>query len=190
MGDIKRKQKLYSKPRRLYDRARIDEENALIKKYGLKNKREIWKAKSEVSKIRRRAKELISAEKEEQQKFFDKLNKIGLKIKDIADVLALTEENWLDRRLQTFVFNKKLANTSKQARQLIVHKYVLVNEKVVNTPSFVVPTEMENKLTLKVAKPKILKSEEKIKEKIKEEVEPVKEESETKELEGEENGEK
>ena len=55
MGDIKRKRKLFSRPKKLFDRARMDEEDVLVKRYGLKNKREIWKAKSAVSKLRRRA---------------------------------------------------------------------------------------------------------------------------------------
>ena len=59
MGDIKRKQQRFSRPRQLFNRARIDEEDLLVKKYGLKNKREIWKAEAQVSRLRRRAKSLI-----------------------------------------------------------------------------------------------------------------------------------
>jgi len=124
MGDIKRKRKLFNRPKKPFDRARMDEENVLIKRYGLKNKREIWKAKTAVSKLRRRAKMLIGKDIGEQQKFFDKLNKVGFVIRDVSDVLALTEESLFDRRLQTFLFRKKMANTVKQARQLIVHKNV------------------------------------------------------------------
>lgn len=154
MGDIKRKRKLFSRPKKLYDRGRMDEENVLIKRYGLKNKREIWKAKTAVSKLRRRAKALISSDMEEQQAFFNKLNKIGMNITDISDVLALTEENIFERRLQTFLFKKKMANTIKQARQLIVHKNVLVNGEIVNIPSFVIAKEMEDKISLREAKVK------------------------------------
>ncbi|MFH1521473.1 MAG: 30S ribosomal protein S4 [archaeon] len=152
MGDIKRKRKLFSRPKKLFDRTRMDEENVLVKRYGLKNKREIWKAKTAVSKLRRRAKTLISKDMAEQQIFFDKLNKVGMNITDISDVLALTEENIFERRLQTFLFKKKLANTVKQARQLIIHKNVLVDGAVVNIPSFVVTKEMENKISLKERK--------------------------------------
>lgn len=149
MGDTKRKRKIFSIPRQLFDRARIDEENVLVKKYGLKNKREIWKAKSFISKFRRRAKSLISETPEEKRVFFDKLNKIGFDIFDISDVLALTEEDLFKRRLQTFLFRKKMARTIKEARQLIVHKNVLVNGKIVNIPSFVVTKDLENKITVK-----------------------------------------
>lgn len=153
MGDIKRKQKLFSRPKKLYDRARMDEENILVKRYGLKNKREIWKAKTAVSKLRRRAKGLIGKDMEEQQNFFDKLSKKGFVVRDLSDVLALTEENLFERRLQTVLFKKGIANTVKQARQLIVHKNVLVDGNVVNIPSFVVTRESEDKITLKERKP-------------------------------------
>jgi len=159
MGDIKRKRKLFNRPKKLFDRARMDEENILIKKYGLKNKREIWKAKTAVSKLRRRAKMLISGDVEEQQSFFNKLNKIGLKINNVSDVLALTEENVFERRLQTFLFRKKMANTVKMARQLIVHKNVLVDGAVVNIPSFIVTKELENKISIKERKIKKVKVE-------------------------------
>jgi small subunit ribosomal protein S4 len=155
MGDIKRKRKLFSRPKKLFDRARMDEENVLIKKYGLKNKREIWKAKSTVSKLRRRAKGLIGKSDEEQRAFFEKLCSLGFSIVDISDVLALTEENIFARRLQTFVFRKKLANTIKQARQLIVHKNILVDGKTVNVPSFVVTKNLENKITVREQKMKM-----------------------------------
>lgn len=164
MGDIKRKRKLFNRPKKLFDRARMDEENVLIKRYGLKNKREIWKAKTAVSKLRRRAKALIGADMEEQQKFFDKLNKVGMSVTDVSDVLALTEENVFERRLQTMLVKKKLATTPRGARQLIVHKNVLVDGKVVNIPSFVVTKDLEGKIALKEKKVKVKKVEEKVEE--------------------------
>jgi small subunit ribosomal protein S4 len=159
MGDIKRKRKLFSRPKKLFDRTRMDEENVLVKRYGLKNKREIWKVKSAVSKMRRRAKALIGKDDKKQRAFFDKLNKMGIAAVDISDVLALTEENLFARRLQTFVFKKKLAHTVKEARQLIVHKNVLVDGKVVNIPSFIVTLDLEDKISLKERKVKIKPSE-------------------------------
>jgi small subunit ribosomal protein S4 len=159
MGDIKRKRKMFSRPKKLFDRTRMDEENVLVKKYGLKNKREIWKAKTAVSKLRRRAKALIGKSDEEQRAFFDKLTKGGMKIVDISDALALTEENVFERRLQTFVVKKKLASTIRGSRQLIVHKNVLVDGKVVNIPSFVVTLDLEDKISLKEKKVKVKEEE-------------------------------
>ena len=182
MGDIKRKRKLFSKPKKLFDRVRIDEENVLIQKYGLKNKKEIWKAKSRVSGYRQRAKKLIGQDIGEQKVFFEKLNKLGFGVKDISEVLALNEENLLVRRLQTILHKKGLANTPKQARQLIVHKHVLVDGRIVNIPSYIVTVDLEDKLELKAMKVKekvieeISDGEEEPKEVVEENNEEVKEE--------------
>ncbi len=151
MGDPKRKHKKYSRPKQLFDKVRIDEENSLLKKYGLKSKREIWKADSAVSKFRARAKALIVESQEEQQKFFNKLINLGM-LKDgdtLDDVLALTKEKLLERRLQTIVHKLNLAKTAKESRQLIAHRKVMVNNKVIDAPSYVVKTGEENSITLK-----------------------------------------
>src|SRR3989344_8507732 len=97
---MKRKKKSYEKPKKPFDKDRILEENRIKKDFGLKNKREIWKAESKIAQIRRRAKSLISAELEEQKAFFNKLKQIGLNVNSIPDVLALTKEDYLRRRLQ------------------------------------------------------------------------------------------
>ncbi|MDO8517487.1 MAG: 30S ribosomal protein S4 [Nanoarchaeota archaeon] len=180
MGDIKRKRKLYRRPKKAFDSARIEEENVIMDKYGLKNKREIWKAESCVSKLRKRAKSLISKSQDEKDKFFEKLNNMGFVINDISDVLSLTKENWLDRRLQTFVFKKNLANTPSQARQLIVHKHISVNGNIVNIPSFMVTKDLENKLALKNINVKQKpKKEEKVEEENTEEAEEENSEEQT-----------
>src|SRR4030042_3587206 len=106
-----RKHKKYTKPKRLYDKTRIEEENFLIKKYGLKSKREIWKADSAVEKMRKQAKLLLTKTNEEQEKFAEKLQKQGFDVKSIADILALKKEDYLKRRLQSIVAEKKLAST-------------------------------------------------------------------------------
>jgi small subunit ribosomal protein S4 len=156
MGEIKRKKSKFKRPKDPFDKSRIDEENAIVEKYGLKNKKEIWRAEAMISKIRKQAKSLIKADGEEQKEFFERLNKFGFKTETIPDVLDLAKENWLDRRLQTFVFKKKLANTPKQARQLITHKHVLVNGSIVKSPSFVITADLEDKLML-VKKDKAIK---------------------------------
>jgi small subunit ribosomal protein S4 len=149
MGDIANQRKLYNRPKKLFDKTRIEEENKIKKKYGLKNKREIWKAKTAVSKLRRRAKNLIGKDMNKQQEFFKKLNKQGISVTKTADVLALNETDLLERRLQTFLVKKKLCNTPKGARQLITHKKVLVKGNVVNKPSYHITKELENEITIK-----------------------------------------
>ena len=157
---MKRKHKTYSKPKRPFDKVRIDEEARIKKEFGLKNKKEIWKADANVGSMRRKAKKLISAKPEEQAALFDQLKKIGIKVNSIADVLSLNKEDYLKRRLQSVLVVKRMATTSKGARQLITHKKVLINGKVVNRPSYIVPTYLENKISLKVSKIKSIEKKE------------------------------
>ena len=158
---MKRKHKTYSRPKRPFDKSRIEEEGKIKKEFGLKNKKEIWKADAKVKSIREKAKKLIKASPEEQKALFERLQKIGLKVDSIADVLALDIEDYLGRRLQTIVAKKELAHTTKSARQKITHKKVLVDGKVINKPSYIVPVELEGKITIKKSKKKLKKKEEK-----------------------------
>lgn len=144
-----RKKNKFSWPRKLYDKIRISDENKLVEEYGLKNKREIWKAEAKVKYFRNRAKLLITADREEQNKFFAKLNEIGLPVKNTADVLALNKEDILKRRLATVVWKRQLAHTAKHARQMIVHKKVLINHGVINVPSYLVPVADEPSIIIK-----------------------------------------
>lgn len=150
---MKRKHKTYSKPKRPFDKTRIEEEAIIKKEFGLKNKKEIWKADARIKSIREKAKKLIGVEEEEQKALFDKLKKTGFDVNSISDVLSLDKKDYLDRRLQTILVKKKLATTPKNARQLINHKKILVDGKVVNSPSYIVPVKLESKIVLK-EKPK------------------------------------
>ncbi|MEK6875386.1 MAG: 30S ribosomal protein S4 [Nanoarchaeota archaeon] len=145
---MKRQHKTYSKPKRPFDKARILEENKIREEFGLKNKKEIWKAEAKVKLIREKAKKLISAVQEEQKNLFERLRKMGLKVNSIGDILSLDKKDYLQRRLQTVV-SKKFNRTPKTSRQLITHKHVLVDGKAVNIPSYIVSTELENKILLK-----------------------------------------
>jgi small subunit ribosomal protein S4 len=156
---MKRKHKNYSRPKRPFDKTRIEEEKVIVKEYGLKNKREIWKAEAKVKLIRERAKKMVSAKEEDRKEFFKRLNEMGIKVNSIADVLSLTKEDWLKRRLQTVVVKKELAKTPKESRQMITHKKILVDGKAVNIPSYIVSVELENKISVKHTNPKTKKIE-------------------------------
>ena len=161
MGDIRRKHNLHSRPRKMFDSVRIAAENDTVRKYGLKNKKEIWKASAKVSELRNKAKKLIPQSDEEKKEFFTRLQGMGLAVKEISDVLGLTNEAILDRRLQTIVFRKGLSKTVLEARQLITHKGVFVDGRIVNIPSFVVTKNLESKISLKPRKERAAKAEEK-----------------------------
>jgi len=148
----KRKHKKYSKPKKAFDKIRIEQENLFISKYGLKNKREIWKADSAIEKIRKQAKLLLTKSSEEQEKFTNKLKEQGFKIDSIAGILGLNKEDYLKRRLQSILVEKKIASTPKQARQFIAHKHVQISGNVVNIPSYLVSVQEEDKISLNLVR--------------------------------------
>lgn len=151
---MKRQHKTYSKPKRPFEKARIEEEAEIKKEFGLKNKKEIWKADARVKEIREKAKNLISSDEKDKNAFFERIKKIGFNVSSISDVLSLDKKDYLGRRLQTILVKKKIARTPKGARQLITHKKVIVGEKLVSSPSYIVPISLENKISLKPSKEK------------------------------------
>lgn len=152
MGDTKKIRKKYETPRHPFEGARIKSENKILKKYGLKNKRELWKAESELRKYRGNARDLQASLRlgdkrahELIRSIISKLSRYGI-LSDNAtadDILALGVESFLDRRLQTIVFRKGLAKTPSMARQLIVHGHIVVGDRKVTIPSFKVLKEQE-----------------------------------------------
>jgi small subunit ribosomal protein S4 len=131
----KRKHQKFNRPRKIFDIVLIKEEQGLIKKYGLKNRREVWKARYAVEKIRNIAKGLITADKNEQDNFVQRQKEKGFAVESIADVLGLKNEDYLKRRLQSIVVKKGLAKTHNQARQAIVHKHITINGDIIDSPS-------------------------------------------------------
>ncbi len=170
-----RKHKKFNKPKQLFDTERIKNEKEIVLRFGLKNKREIWKAKTNLDKFRNQAKNLIDGSEEEKKEFALKLEKLGFKIDNLIDVLALTEEDILGRRLQTVVLKKGLAHTLKEARQLITHKKIKVNGEIINKPSYQVPKYEEDKIQIIKSK-KVKKPESENKEEQKEKTEEPKQE--------------
>jgi small subunit ribosomal protein S4 len=149
MGDPRRPRRRYSRPTHPWRIERLTEENDLVKKYGLKNKREIWRAKTALSGYRGQARALLGSSGEfvekNKKELLDKLNTLGITdSRSLDDVLALTVEHILDRRLQTIVVKKGLARTTKQARQLVVHGHVIVGENAIAVPKYLVPKSEED----------------------------------------------
>lgn len=147
---MKKQKKKYEKPLRPWDKTRIEEERKILQNYGLRRKREIWRAESILRNYRRLARNLAAKRDKEKEKILlDKLFRMGLIKKDanLDDILALTIENILERRLQTLVFKKGLANTSRQARQFIVHGHVAVDGRRSKWPSMIVLISEEKKIS-------------------------------------------
>ena len=144
----KRNTKKYSRPRKIFDAALIKEENDLIKKYGLKNRKEVWKAGFVISKIRNIAKDLITASDKDKEEFIKRQAAKGFAVSTIAEVLGLSKEDYLKRRLQSIIVQKGFAKTPNQARQFITHKHVKINGDAIDSPSHL--TTLEEEMNLEV----------------------------------------
>jgi len=153
MGDPKFARKKYETPSHPWDKDRIEAENALIKKYGLKNKREIWRAQTMLRKFRAQARSLLGKVtssdpqvKRETEQLLSRLHRLGILPENatLDDVLALDVESILKRRLQTIVYLKGLASTPFQARQFIVHGHICIDNKRVTAPGYMVLKKEEN----------------------------------------------
>ena len=159
MGDPRFPRKKYETPSHPWEKERIRREREILYKYGLKNKREIWKAETFLRRIRGEARRLLakaSEESEEEKKnFLKKLARLGILPENstLDDVLALNIENVLSRRLQTLVYLHGLARTPKQARQLIVHGHIAVDGRKVRVPSYMVKKMEEDKITYSYSSP-------------------------------------
>ena len=151
MGDPKFPSKHYDTPSHPWQKIRIEQEGGLIHQYGLKNKREIWRANTKVREMRRQARKLTANTSDDQAQkeknlLLAKLNRLGMLEQNagLEDVLRMTPENILDRRLQTQVYLQGLSSTVKQARQLIVHGHISIDGAVARIPGMIV-TKLQEK---------------------------------------------
>ncbi|MEM4335533.1 MAG: 30S ribosomal protein S4 [Candidatus Anstonellales archaeon] len=152
MGDPRKLRKKYKAPKRLWDKARILEQSKLKREYGLKNMRELWISVQELRRVRREARRLLSLSEEERaiesKKVLNKLTRLGIlsETASIDDVLSLTVRDFLERRLQTFVFRKGFAKTPLQARQLITHGFISVSGRRTTSPNYLIRKNEENSI--------------------------------------------
>jgi len=152
MGDPKRQRKKYSTPRHPWQSDRIEEERQLTKEYGFKNKKEIWKMASFLRDAADQAKKLVTltglqADKE-RALLLARLRRYGLLTADagLDRILSITLRDVLERRLQTQVYKKRLANSINQARQFITHKHIVVGDKIVTSPSYLLTVDEESQI--------------------------------------------
>jgi len=144
MGDPKKQGKKFSKPVKPWEKERIEEESAITKEFGLKNKQEIWRANSQLRNFFAQAKKSISVESDQGEKekaqLLKRLATLGLigGTSQVEDVLNLTVRDILLRRLQSIVANKSMARSMSQSRQFIVHEHIMVNGKKITSPGYLV----------------------------------------------------
>ena len=152
MGDPKRQRKKYDTPRFPWQYNTLEAELKILGQYGLRNKREIWRHKTLLSKYRGIGRSLLGMSVEErslqEKQLLNRLHRIGILHEDaeLDDVLDLTLDDILGRRLQTLVFQRGLAMSIQQSRQLIAHGHIAIDGRRVSSPSYLVLKDEEAKL--------------------------------------------
>ena len=127
---------------------RIEEEHALKDQYGLKRvggMKEIWRERSALRRHRQLAMKLIGRVdtseghfKREKEEFLGSMQRKGLisEDADLDDVLQISVENMLDRRLQSQVYYKGFAPSMRAARNMIVHGHIVLGNQKMNVPGY------------------------------------------------------
>lgn len=179
---VKKLTKQYETPNEGWNEERINREDELMEEYGLRQKRELYKAQSEVRDLHRQARKLAAAENEDRTtQFLGRVNRLGLIREDdgLEDVLTLKVEDILNRRLQTAVNRRGFSDTANEARQLVNHGHVYVDGQRVTVPGYLLTQEEEKEVELRMPEPE--------EEPEEEAEEPEEESSETEEDEPEED---
>lgn len=153
---VKKLKKQYETPNEGWDEERIQNEHNLIEEYGLKNKREVYKAQSQLRSIRREARKLNASEDEEQRSdLINKTQRLGLTKSDaqLEDILTLRVEDFLNRRLQTAVNRRGYSDTINEARQLVSHGHVYVDGQKVTVPGYLLTKTEEKNIEVELPEP-------------------------------------
>jgi small subunit ribosomal protein S4 len=154
MGDPKKARKQYNRPRSPWRADQLAQELYLLGTFGLRNKRELWKAQTQLSSVRKQARTLLAATEavrlREESKLLNSLRRKGLigQAATLDDILSLTVEDMLARRLQSMVFKKGMALSPLHSRQLIVHGHVSVGDRVITVPGYEVGASDEGEVKL------------------------------------------
>ncbi len=157
MGDPKRQRRKYDTPRFPWRKDILGEELKLLGTFGLRNKHELWRHETMLSKFRGIARSLIGRTPEERMRMenelLTRLKKLGVLSETavLDDVLDLSIEDLLERRLQTLVFRKNLTKTIHQARQIVTHGHITLDNRRVTVPGYLVTREEEKTLTYALA---------------------------------------
>ena len=152
MGDPHKPKKTYHRPRRIWTIDQLNAELYTLGTYGLRNKRELWKAQSEIARIRNQARALLAIPTEvgrdKELRLLGFLNRLGLvnESATLDDVLNLKIEDILERRLQTIVMRKIMSKSAIQARQIVSHCHVSVGSRTVNLPGYIVRKDEEQNI--------------------------------------------
>ena len=154
MGDTKNFRRVWKKPKRPLNFDLKMEELKILGTFGLKTKRELWKARTELSRVRNQARSLLALRQDvrdrEEPILLKSLSRVGYVEPDatLDDVLNLELSDLFSRRLQTVVQKKFFFKTPYQARQAVSHGHILIGDRIVNIPSYVVSVDEASKVKL------------------------------------------
>ena len=124
-------------PRKPFDRDRLINELRTIGTYGLRCKREMWRVQLTLAKMRKAARELMTLNEDDPRRAFEgdalirRIVKLGLLKENeqkLDYVLGLTLSQFMERRLQTLVAQRKLANSIHHSRVLIRQRHIAVGK--------------------------------------------------------------
>ena len=156
-----RKYTNYSKtsktPRKPFDKDRLINELKIVGAYGLKNKREVWRVQLTLAKLRKAARQLLTLDEGDARRVFEgdalirrvvKLGLLNRNERKLDFVLGLTLNQFMERRLQTLVAQRKLANSVHHARVMIRQRHISVGKQLVNIPSYMVRLASEQHIQI------------------------------------------
>lgn len=149
MGDPKKFRKKYETPMHPWKKNVIEEEKQLKRDFGLNTQKEILIARTFLKKYKNIAKRLIAQKTaqglKEKEQIIGKLQRLGFLPEgaDLDKILNLSLNDVLNRRLQSVVTKKGLARTSRQARQFIIHRHIMIGNKEITSPSYLISVEEE-----------------------------------------------
>lgn len=144
-------------PRKPFDRDRLINELRMVGKYGLRCKREVWRVQLVLAKLRKAARELMTLDERDPRRTFEgdaiirRIVKLGLlkeNERKLDYILGLSTNQFLERRLQTLVAERKLAQSVHHARVLIRQRHIAVGKQLVNIPSYMVRVSSEQHIQI------------------------------------------
>jgi len=144
-------------PRKPFDKDRLINELRVVGAYGLRCKRECWRVQLALAKIRKAARTLMTLDESDPRRLFEgdallrRMVRLGVlkeNERKLDYILGLTLNQFMERRLQTLVAEKKLANSVHHARVLIRQRHIAVGKQMVNIPSFMVRVSSEQHIQM------------------------------------------
>src|SRR6266567_1424353 len=159
MGDPRKPRKTYETPRHPWRKEQLEAELHLLGEYGLRNKRELRRHETMLSKIRGIARTLLGASEDQksqiESQYLKRLARLGIlpESASVDNILDLNVKDLMERRLQTIVYRSGLARSIHQARQFVSHGHISIAGDVVSVPSYIVQREQESRIAFHARSP-------------------------------------